>query len=308
MEARRQGAILARTWSTTRSTAREVRRRLDVEMVRRGLAATRSEAALAIRSGRVVVSGSPAMKAGSLVLTDQPITVQGAPRRYVSRGGEKLEAALDGFGIEVRGLPALDAGASTGGFTDCLLARGAQHVIAVDVGYGQLDWRLREDPRVTVLERVNVRDLDPTTLPYRPRLVTADLSFISLRLALPALVGCASVGARFVLLVKPQFEAGREDVGGRGVVRDPSVWRSVLTGVIEACGSLGLEIVGMMASPLVGPAGNVEFFVDAGVRAGESVKEINDGLASDIETAVRDGLALSPRAARAPTDEGDDDG
>jgi 23S rRNA (cytidine1920-2'-O)/16S rRNA (cytidine1409-2'-O)-methyltransferase len=261
-------------------------------MVRRGLAATRSEAALAIRSGRVVVSGSPAMKAGSLVLSDQPITVQGAPRRFVSRGGEKLEAALDRFGIDVTGLLALDAGASTGGFTDCLLHRGARHVVAVDVGYGQLDWRLREDPRVTVLERVNVRDLDATTLPYRPVLVTADLSFISLRVVLPALVGCADAGARFVLLVKPQFEAGKEDVGGRGVVRDPGVWRSVLAEVVQACHALGLEVVGAMASPLVGPAGNVEFFAYVRGGVGEGAADMEDELDSDVEAAVQEGLAL----------------
>jgi 23S rRNA (cytidine1920-2'-O)/16S rRNA (cytidine1409-2'-O)-methyltransferase len=276
-------------------------------MVRRGLAVTRSEAALAIRSGRVVVSGSPAMKAGTLVLSDQPITVQGAPRRFVSRGGEKLEAALDRFGIDVTGLFALDAGASTGGFTDCLLSRGAQHVVTVDVGYGQLDWRLREDPRVTVLERVNVRDLDPTTLPYRPVLVTADLSFISLRVALPALVGCASADARFVLLVKPQFEAGKEDVGGGGVVRDPGVWRRVLAEVIQACRALGLEVVGAMASPLVGPAGNVEFFAHGRGRGSERAVEMEDGLASDVEAAVQEGLALVAEVARPSMDRDGED-
>ena len=281
------------------------------------MAATRSEAALAIRSGRVVVSGSPAMKAGSLILADEPISVKGAPRRFVSRGGEKLEAALARFGIDVRGVHALDAGASTGGFTDCLLSRGAEQVIAIDVGYGQLDWRLREDPRVTVLERTNVRDLDPHDLPYRPSVVTADLSFISLRLVLPALVRCGRVDARFVLLVKPQFEAGRQDVGGGGVVREPGVWRKVLTDVVQACRDERLEVIGTVASPLVGPAGNVEFFVyargpaaDAGVaeRVDAGVAEhLQDGVTAEIEAAIREGLALrSLVGASAPEGDGND--
>ncbi len=280
----------------------EVRRRLDVEVVRRGLAASRSEAALAIRSGRVVVSGSPAMKAGTMVRPDQPITLTAATRRYVSRGGEKLEAALERFGIEARGLGALDAGASTGGFTDCLLSRGAEHVVAVDVGYGQFDWRLRQDPRVTVLERVNVRDLEPDSLPSRPALIAADLSFISLRLVIPALVRCAANGALFVLLVKPQFEAGKHEVGGGGVVRDPDVWRKVLAQVAEACGREGLDVAGAMASPLVGPAGNVEFFLYArGQRGGSTLERGTRAEATSkrLEAAVEEGRALASNSGRA---------
>jgi 23S rRNA (cytidine1920-2'-O)/16S rRNA (cytidine1409-2'-O)-methyltransferase len=265
-----------------------VRRRLDEEMVRRGLTATRSEATLAIRAGRVVVGGSPAIKAATMVRPDEPIALTGAPRRYVSRGGEKLEAALDRFGIDADGVRVLDAGASTGGFTDCLLSSGAAHVIAVDVGYGQLDWRLREDPRVTVLERINVRDLEPGSLPYAPDLVTADLSFISLRLVLPALVRCASSQAIFVLLVKPQFEAGKEEVGGGGVVRDPGVWRRVLSDVAEACRREGLEVVAAMASPLLGPAGNVEFFLHA--RGAEAA--LNEGSGPDVDAGIDEALAL----------------
>jgi 23S rRNA (cytidine1920-2'-O)/16S rRNA (cytidine1409-2'-O)-methyltransferase len=272
-------------------------------MVRRGLAATHSEAVLAIRSGRVVVSGSPAMKASTLVLPDDAISLTAAARRYVSRGGEKLEAALDRFGIGVKGLRALDAGASTGGFTDCLLSRGAEHVLSVDVGYGQLDWRLRENPRVTALERVNVRELEPDALPYMPDLVTADLSFISLRVAIPALVRCAAAGARFVVLVKPQFEAGKDDVGGGGVVRDPDVWRRVLTDVAEVCRREELEVEGAMACPLVGPAGNVEFFLYArtggnGSRLGAEGR--TEGLRSDIEGAIEEGLALAHDPVRRP--------
>ncbi|HCO04001.1 MAG TPA: hypothetical protein DIT48_11700, partial [Actinobacteria bacterium] len=190
----------------TRPCARRVRRRLDAELVRRGLASTRSEAGVAVRSGTVLVAGRPAMKAGTLVAPEDPIVLTGPPRRFVSRGGEKLEAALVRFEVDVTNALALDAGASTGGFTDCLLRRGAARVAAVDVGYGQLDWRLREDPRVTVMERTNVRDLEPGQLPFVPGLVTADLSFISLRLALPALRRCTTPGATFMLLVKPQFE------------------------------------------------------------------------------------------------------
>lgn len=267
---------------------------MDVEMVRRGLAESRSEAALAIRSGRVVVSGTAAMKAGTLVRSEEPITLSAPPRRYVSRGGEKLEAALERFAIEVKGLRALDAGASTGGFTDCLLVRGAGHVVAVDVGYGQLDWRLREDPRVTALERVNVRELQADALPYAPDLIVADLSFISLRLVIPALVRCATEDAVFVLLVKPQFEAGKGEVGG-GVVRDPDVWRRVLTQVAEACRREALTVAGAMASPLTGPAGNVEFFVHA--RRGEEGSSREAGAGPEafvpaLEAAIEEGLGL----------------
>ncbi|HEY3208981.1 MAG TPA: TlyA family RNA methyltransferase [Actinomycetota bacterium] len=278
-----------------------LRRRLDVEMVRRGLTASRSEAALAIRLGRVVVSGSPAMKAGTMVRPDEAITMAAAARRYVSRGGEKLEAALDRFGIEVKGLRALDAGASTGGFTDCLLSRGAEHVVTVDVGYGQLDWRLREDPRVTVLERVNVRELEPDSLPYRPDVIAADLSFISLRLVIPALVRCAASGALFILLVKPQFEAGKDEVGGGGVVRDPDVWRRVLADVAEASRREELEVGGAMASPLVGPAGNIEFLMYA--RRVEKDSPFDGQARAEttsprLEAAIEEGLALAPDSGR----------
>lgn len=272
-----------------------MRRRLDLEMVRRGLAGSRSEAALAIRSGKVTVSGNPATKASTMVLPGEPIVMMAPARRYVSRGGDKLEAAFDRFGITVKGLRAMDAGASTGGFTDCLLSRGAAHVIAVDVGYGQLDWRLREDPRVTVLERTNVRDLVPTTLMYPPDIITADLSFISLRLVLPALVRSAAAGAAFVLLVKPQFEAGREEVGPGGVVRDPDVWRMVLHEVIDVCRGLGLDVEGVMASPVVGPAGNVEFLLHAR-KSGSLTKEESFG--PDIEAAVEEALELARSTAR----------
>ena len=264
-----------------------VRRRLDVEMVRRGLTASRSEAAMAIRAGHVTVAGRPAAKASTLVLTEEPILVSAPSRRFVSRGGEKLEAALERFSIDVAGRDALDAGASTGGFTDCLLSRGAARVIALDVGYGQLDWGIREDRRVVVLERTNVRDLDRDDLPFVPDMVTADLSFISLRLVLPALVRCSSEQADLILLVKPQFEAGRDRVPG-GVVSDPVVWREVLDGVLAACEAQDVRPAGVMSSPLLGPAGNVEFLVHA-VRGDSSP---DGGGRLSVEAAIGEGVEL----------------
>jgi 23S rRNA (cytidine1920-2'-O)/16S rRNA (cytidine1409-2'-O)-methyltransferase len=279
-----------------------VRRRLDVEMVRRGIVGSRSEAALAIRSGKVAVAGRPAGKTSTLVSPEESIALAGPSRRFASRGGDKLDAAIDRFGIDVTGRRTLDAGASTGGFTDCLLSRGAAHVIALDVGYGQLDWRLREDPRVTVLERTNIRSIDPGALSYRADLTVADLSFISLVTVLPALVRCSDPRAEFVLLVKPQFEAGREDVGAGGVVSDPNVWRRALASVAQACAKEGVLPRDVMASPLLGPAGNVEFLLH-GVRgsgptsdAEEKEKEIGSDRALNmdepIDAAVADGISL----------------
>jgi 23S rRNA (cytidine1920-2'-O)/16S rRNA (cytidine1409-2'-O)-methyltransferase len=281
----------------------EVRRRLDVELVRRGIVGSRAEAALAIRTGRVTVGGRPASKASTLVAPDEPIVVSAPPRPFVSRGGEKLDAALARFGVEVRGRVALDAGAGTGGFTDCLLRRGAARVVAVDVGYGQLDWRLREDPRVVLLERTNVRHLGPEDLPVTPDLVTADLSFISLRLVLPALRRCGAPEADFVLLVKPQFEVGRDRVGRGGVVTDPGAWRDALAGVAEAAWGLGLLPRGVAPSPLPGPAGNVEFFLHA---AGGSPPEGGspEGQPPGLDGAIAEALELRSgwreRARRGP--------
>ena len=199
-----------------------------------------------------------------MVAAHEPVLLTGDGPRFVGRGGEKLDAALDRFAVPVAGRRALDAGASTGGFTDCLLQRGAAEVVAVDVGYGQLHERLREDPRVVVRERTNVRDLAPGDLGEPFPLVVADLSFISLRAVAAPLVGLAAAGADLVWLVKPQFEAGREEAArGRGVVRDPDVWRRVLGEVGSALGALGAAIMGAMASPLRGADGNVEFLLHA---------------------------------------------
>jgi 23S rRNA (cytidine1920-2'-O)/16S rRNA (cytidine1409-2'-O)-methyltransferase len=269
-----------------------MRRRLDTEMVRRGLARSRSDATESIERGGVRVAGRPIVRPATLVAQDEPITVAGAPRRFVSRGGEKLDAALDAFGIDPAGRQALDAGASTGGFTDRLLQGGAARVVAVDVGYGQLDWRLREDDRVTVMERTNARDLHPAMLPYPADLVVADLSFISLVTVLPALARCTAPGADLVLLVKPQFEAGREDVGRTGVVSDPEVWTRAVRRVADACRREGLSVLGVTASPLPGPAGNVEFFLHARRSIPSPRPLAEDALEAWIASATRRGVVL----------------
>jgi len=239
------------------------RLRLDAELVRRGLARSRDQAADLIAAGKVAVGGQRASKPASQVTTDAAITVaqDGQEPEYVSRAGYKLAGALAAFhGLTVQGKRCLDAGASTGGFTDVLLRAGAKHVVAVDVGYGQLAWSLRSDDRVTVLDRVNVRSLTPEQVAPAPELVVADLSFISLRLVLPALVACAAPGADFVLMVKPQFEVGREQVRG-GVVKEPALRSQAVVGVAAAADSVGLGVAGVTASPLPGPAGNVEYFL-----------------------------------------------
>jgi 23S rRNA (cytidine1920-2'-O)/16S rRNA (cytidine1409-2'-O)-methyltransferase len=236
-----------------------VRRRLDAELVRRGLLGSRRQAVEAIVAGRVRVGGSPAPAPARLVAPEEPIQVAGDPPRFVSRGGEKLAAALERFEIAVRGCRALDAGASTGGFTDCLLQSGAAHVHAVDVGRGQLAWPLRGDPRVTVRERTNVRRLEPDELGGPVDLTVADLSFISLVTVAPALARCTRPDGDLVLLVKPQFEAGRARVGKGGIVRDPAVHRAVLHEVRDGLRDAGLHVVDVTVSPLHGADGNVEF-------------------------------------------------
>ncbi len=240
------------------------RMRLDAELVRRGIARSREHAAELIAAGRVAVAGQAAAKPATQVAREAPITVAdpGGAADYVSRGGRKLAGALAAFGdCAVAGRRCLDAGASTGGFTDVLLRAGAGHVVAVDVGYGQLAWPLRTDPRVTVLERVNVRTLRPEQAAPAPGLVVADLSFISLALVLPALVACARGDADFVLLVKPQFEVGKGKVGAGGVVRDAGLRAEAVEGVSRAAAAHGLGVRGITASFLPGPAGNVEYFL-----------------------------------------------
>jgi 23S rRNA (cytidine1920-2'-O)/16S rRNA (cytidine1409-2'-O)-methyltransferase len=238
-----------------------VRRRLDAELVRRGLTASRQRALEEIGAGRVLVGGLPARSAARRVAADEPISISGEGPRFVSRGGEKLAAAINHFDVDVTDRSGLDAGASTGGFTDCLLQAGAAHVVAVDVGRGQLAWSLRTDPRVTALERTNVRHLTPDDIGGRVDVCTADLSFISLTVCASALARCVTADADLVLLVKPQFEAGRARVGKGGIVRDPDVHRAVLHEVVLGLASSGLSVIDVMASPLRGADGNVEFLV-----------------------------------------------
>lgn len=247
------------------------KKRLDVLLVERGLAESRAQAQRLIRAGLVRVGGQVADKPGTRMATNVEIALQARPR-FVSRGGEKLEAALVRFGLDVAGAVAADVGASTGGFTDCLLQHGARRVYAIDVGYGQLAWRLRNDPRVVVMERTNARYLE--SLPEPVDVVTADVSFISLGLILPVAVRWFTppspppVGGGVVALIKPQFEAGRREVGKGGVVRDPAVHRRVLERVLGIAAELGLGLCGLMPSPLRGPAGNVEFLAWWGFGAG----------------------------------------
>ncbi len=264
------------------------RSRLDELIVSLDLAPTRSQARALIMAGRVEVDGLVLDKAGTQVRQGATVRVKSGPR-FVSRGGDKLAHALTVFGLDVGGVNALDVGASTGGFTDCLLQAGALHVVALDVGKGQIHARLRDDPRVTVIEAMNARYLAEDALPYRPDFLTVDVSFISLRTVLPALDGIRAPRFRALLLVKPQFEAGRHLVGKKGVVRRPTVHREVLlrlTGFVAD--TLGWEVHGLTDSGLPGPAGNREFFIWAAQGSGGGVSP--DTLAGMVQ-AVVDGEA-----------------
>ena len=230
--------------------------RLDVLLVQRGLVQSRELARRLIMAGEVTVDGQPSNKPGTRVPAEAALALKVAPP-FVSRGGEKLDAALSAFGTDVAECVCADVGASTGGFTDCLLQRGAARVYAIDVGYGQLDYKLRQDARIVVMERTNARYVE--TLPEAVSLVTVDASFISLRLLLPVIRGWLAVPASVVPLIKPQFEAGRSDVGKGGVVRDPAIHRRVLEEVLAAAQAEGYSVHGLIRSPLKGPAGNVEF-------------------------------------------------
>lgn len=238
------------------------KQRLDTLLAERGLFPSRSRAAASVMAGEVIVGQERrrASKPGEMVRSDVEIDVRERPS-YVSRGGMKLANALAASGLAVEGRLALDVGSSTGGFTDCLLQRGARSVIAVDVGYGDLDYRLRTDPRVTVLERTNARSLTREMLAYTPDLVTIDVSFISLRKVLPAVLGCLAPRHDVLAMVKPQFEVGRERVGKGGVVRSAEDRRSALTGVASAAIELGESVLGMFSSGVPGPKGNLETFL-----------------------------------------------
>lgn len=241
--------------------AQPPRRRLDLELVRRKLVNSRTEAQEAIESCRVVVGGVPSPKSSTLVDGSVAIRIESVPGRFVSRGGDKLAGALREFGVAVQNRRALDAGASTGGFTDCLLQAGAASVAAVDVGYGQLDWSLRNDSRVTVHERLNLRYADPDTIGGPFEVIVGDLSFISICTVAPNLAALADADCDLLLLVKPQFEVGRGQVGKGGIVRDPGKHRMALARVIECLAAEGLGTVALVVSPITGAKGNREFFV-----------------------------------------------
>ena len=260
------------------------RSRLDAELVRRGLARSREHAVALIAEGRVAVSGRAATKPATGVEPDTPVVIRTDPEgeTWVSRGAHKLIGALEAFPVPVQGRRALDAGASTGGFTEVLLRRGAAEVVAVDVGYGELAWSLRTDDRVTVLERTNVRNLTTEAVGGPVDVAVADLSFISLRLVLPALTACVRAGGDLLPMVKPQFEVGRERLGAGGVVRDPEHRVAAVLDVAGAAAALGWGTAGVVASPLPGPAGNVEYFLWLRRDAGA-------GSEADVRRAVQDG-------------------
>jgi 23S rRNA (cytidine1920-2'-O)/16S rRNA (cytidine1409-2'-O)-methyltransferase len=273
--------------------------RLDAELVRRGLARSREQAAELVAAGRVEVRGTVAAKPAAMVDPADPVLVRGADpaTEYVSRGGHKLAGALAAFqplGLTVADRRCLDAGASTGGFTDVLLRAGAREVVAVDVGYGQLAWSIRTDERVRVHDRTNVRSLTPDDIGGPADLVVADLSFISLRLVLPALVACLGDGGDLVPMVKPQFEVGKDRVGSGGVVRDPALRAEAVRDVVNLAASLGLGCAGVVTSPLPGPSGNVEFFVwlrrgPARLTGAEIQAIVEAGLAGDEGTGSEGG-------------------
>ncbi len=235
------------------------KKRLDVLLVERGLAETRQKAQASIMSGIVFVNGQRVDKPGTSVLSDAPIEVRGSALRYVSRGGLKLEKAMSSFGLKLDGFICADIGASTGGFTDCMLQNGATKVYAVDVGYGQLSWKLRSDERVVCMERTNARYLTHEQIPDKLDFASIDVSFISLKLILPALHGILKAGGHVACLVKPQFEAGREKVGKKGVVRDPAVHLEVLQNFLIHAKESGFTVLGITFSPIRRPEGNIEY-------------------------------------------------
>ncbi|WP_280410210.1 TlyA family RNA methyltransferase [Nocardia brasiliensis] len=272
------------------------RARVDAELVRRGLARSREHAVELIGAGRVLIAGTVAVKPATAVEAGTPLLVreQADEVSWASRGAHKLLGALEVFepaGLTIAGKRCLDAGASTGGFTDVLLSRAAREVVAVDVGYGQLIWRLQNDERVRVFDRTNVRNLTPEMIDGSVELVVGDLSFISLALVLPALAACTAPGADLLPMVKPQFEVGKERVGSGGVVRDPALRASAVRAVATAAAALGLRTEGVTASPLPGPSGNVEYFLwlRKSVTADGGLEDDEARVAALVERAVEEG-------------------
>jgi len=235
--------------------------RLDELLLSRGFAPTVQKAQALILARAVRVNDAPVDKASARVSADADLQIKGSENPYVSRGGLKLKGALDFFSLNVEGMAALDVGVSTGGFTDCLLQAGARKVFAVDVAYGQLAWKLREDPRVTVIERTNIRHFDGSGLNEKPSVAVIDVSFISLKTVIPAVLPLVGNSARILALIKPQFEARREEVGKNGVVEDAAIQDRVVREIVSLCQSHGMNVEGTCASPLLGPAGNKEFFI-----------------------------------------------
>jgi 23S rRNA (cytidine1920-2'-O)/16S rRNA (cytidine1409-2'-O)-methyltransferase len=237
------------------------KRRLDTLLVEKGMAPSRQKAQALIMAGQVLVDGQPVTKPGSAVSPGVEVSAKSAPHPFVSRGGVKLAGALEHYRLDVTGKICIDVGASTGGFTDCLLRSGADRVYAVDVGYGQLAWQLRQDSRVHVIERTNIRYMPAESIPEPVALATIDVSFISLKLVVPAVLKFLQPGAQILALIKPQFEVGRGQVGKGGVVRDPALHRKVLESLTGRFGRLGLHAVSPVPSPIRGPKGNVEYFI-----------------------------------------------
>ncbi len=253
--------------------------RLDVVLFEKGLCPSRERAKTTIMSGLVYVNNQKAEKAGMMVESDADIVVRDNGKSYVSRGGHKIEKALDSFQIDPSGLCCLDIGASTGGFTDCLLKRGARKVYSIDVGYGQLAWTLRQDPRVVCMERTNIRHVTPKDLSDVPEFAVIDVSFISLKLVLPVVAKLLCDAGRIACLIKPQFEAGKGNVGKKGVVRDPKIHQQVLEAFVENAHTTGFQVLDITFSPMKGPEGNIEFLGYLG-------KENSERMEIDIKSVV----------------------
>ncbi|HHV63046.1 MAG TPA: TlyA family RNA methyltransferase [Firmicutes bacterium] len=267
----------------------KAKERLDILLVERGLYKSREQARRSIMAGEVRVNGERVDKPGTRVPVDCELEVDRPAVQYASRGGIKLEAALREFNVSVEGKVAIDIGASTGGFTDCLLKHGARKVYAIDVGYGQLAWELRQDPRVVNIERTNIRYLEPERVPEKADIITIDVSFISIRKFLPRLKEFLAPGGGIISLIKPQFEAGRDQVGKRGVVRDPGVHKKTLSDIIDFADVNGFHVRGLMFSPIKGPEGNIEYFLHLDLESGsaEASCVCHGDAGVDIDDVVR---------------------
>lgn len=263
------------------------KKRLDVLLFEKGLCPSRERAKTAIMEGIVYIAGQKAGKAGDMVDENAELEVRGNDNAFVSRGGKKIEKALNYFAIDPSGLTVMDVGASTGGFTDCLLQQGASKVFAIDVGYGQLAWKIRSDPRVVVMERTNIRYVTPEDLGEPLDLSVVDVSFISLKIVLPAIQKLLKPTGQVLCLIKPQFEAGKENVGKKGVVRDPAVHAQVLRDFTALAASLNLTIRNLTFSPVKGPEGNIEFLAHLSMQPGQETLPDIDALVAQAHTALK---------------------